>query len=70
MTASSRVADGRSRRQGVAALLVLPTALWYVGFLVAPLVVLMGMVGFVLLIGLNLVVCRLPAAKQVAHPGS
>ncbi|MEK6721441.1 MAG: ABC transporter permease [Chloroflexota bacterium] len=43
MKASSRVADGRSRRHGVAALLVLPTALWYVGFLVAPLVVLMVM---------------------------
>lgn len=34
---------GGSRRRGAAALLVLPTALWYVGFLIAPLVVLLVM---------------------------
>ncbi len=43
MTASSRVAVGRSRPRGPAALLVLPTALWYLGFLIAPLVVLLVM---------------------------
>ena len=40
MTVSSRAAEGRSPRRGVAALLVLPTAIWYVGFLIAPLIVL------------------------------
>ncbi len=40
MRDSSRAAEGRSQRRGVAALLVLPTTLWYVGFLIAPLIVL------------------------------
>ena len=40
MTATRRVAAGGSGRRSVAALLVLPAALWYVVFLVAPLIVL------------------------------
>ncbi len=41
----STVSDARPRRRVGAALLVVPTALWYVGFLLAPLVVLVGHVG-------------------------
>jgi spermidine/putrescine transport system permease protein len=40
---SRATAGGRARRRGVAALLALPTALWYVGFLIAPLIVLVVM---------------------------
>ena len=44
MTAASGAATGgRAGRRGGAALLVLPTAIWYVGFLIAPLVVLVVM---------------------------
>ncbi len=39
----SPVSDARPRRRVGAALLVVPTALWYVGFLLAPLVVLVVM---------------------------
>ncbi|MBA3235363.1 MAG: ABC transporter permease [Chloroflexi bacterium] len=39
----STVSDARPRRRVGAALLVVPTALWYVGFLLAPLVVLVVM---------------------------
>lgn len=39
-TASRAAAGPRARRRSAAALLVLPTALWYIGFLVGPLVVL------------------------------
>ena len=42
MSLSSGAAADRPRRR-VAALLVLPTALWYVGFLIAPLIVLVVM---------------------------
>ncbi len=38
--ASGTAARPHARRRGVAGLLVLPTALWYVGFLILPLVVL------------------------------
>lgn len=37
---SGMAAEGHAKRRGAAALLVLPTALWYVGFLIAPLIVL------------------------------
>jgi spermidine/putrescine transport system permease protein len=40
---SGAAAPTHARRRGAAALLVLPTALWYVGFLIAPLVVLVIM---------------------------
>ncbi len=41
MTTTSRAAaQGHAGRRGLAALLVVPAALWYVGFLIAPLVVL------------------------------
>ncbi len=40
MTGSSRAVEGRVKRRGVAALLVLPTAIWYMAFLIAPLIVL------------------------------
>jgi len=43
VTGPSGAAAPRAKRRGVAALLVLPTALWYVGFLIAPLVVLVVM---------------------------
>ncbi len=43
MTSAGRACDGRSARRGPAVLLVLPTALWYLLFLVAPLVVLVVM---------------------------
>ncbi len=39
----STVSDARPRRRVGAALLVVPTALWYVGFLLAPLIVLVVM---------------------------
>jgi len=42
MSLPSGAADDRPRRR-VAALLALPTALWYVGFLIAPLIVLVVM---------------------------
>lgn len=37
---SGMAAESHAKRRGAAALLVLPTALWYVGFLIAPLIVL------------------------------
>ncbi len=41
MTTSGRTAPrGHARRRGLAALLVVPATLWYVGFLIAPLIVL------------------------------
>ena len=44
MTASSRAEPTtRVRRRGVAALLVVPAAAWYVAFLILPLVVLIVM---------------------------
>ena len=43
MTSAGRARDGRSARRGPAVLLALPTALWYLLFLVAPLVVLVVM---------------------------
>jgi spermidine/putrescine transport system permease protein len=44
MTATSRTATrDRANRRSVAALLALPSALWYIGFLVAPLLVLVVM---------------------------
>jgi spermidine/putrescine transport system permease protein len=44
MTTTSRAtATGRRRPRGSAALLALPAAVWYLGFLVAPLIVLMVM---------------------------
>jgi spermidine/putrescine transport system permease protein len=44
MTATSRVeGDDRPTRRGLAALLVVPAGLWYVGFLIAPLVVMLVM---------------------------
>ena len=43
MTAASRTGDGRTARRGPAVLLALPTALWYLLFLIAPLVVLVVM---------------------------
>ena len=44
MAIASRAAtDGRATRRGYAALLVLPAGLWYVGFLIAPLIVLVVM---------------------------
>ncbi|HEY4632474.1 MAG TPA: hypothetical protein VIH00_01040, partial [Candidatus Limnocylindrales bacterium] len=44
MTPASRAtAGGHAKRRGVAALLALPTALWYLGFLIAPLIVLVVM---------------------------
>jgi spermidine/putrescine transport system permease protein len=43
MAAAGRRSDGRSARRGPAVLLALPTALWYLLFLVAPLVVLVVM---------------------------
>jgi spermidine/putrescine transport system permease protein len=45
MTATSRATSERRPRRGVAALLVLPTVIWYAAFLVAPLVVL-GVMSF------------------------
>ena len=43
MSSPSRAVAGRRQRRSAAALLVLPSALWYVGFLVAPLIVLVVM---------------------------
>ncbi len=43
MATSSGAVTGRRRRPSAAALLVVPTALWYLGFLIAPLVVLVVM---------------------------
>jgi spermidine/putrescine transport system permease protein len=44
MTSASRtVSGGHARRRGVAALLALPAALWYLGFLIGPLIVLIVM---------------------------
>jgi spermidine/putrescine transport system permease protein len=43
MATAGRARDGRSARRGTAVLLALPTALWYLLFLVAPLVVLVVM---------------------------
>ena len=43
MATAGRARNGRSARRGTAVLLALPTALWYLLFLVAPLVVLVVM---------------------------
>ena len=43
MSTSSGAVTGHRRRRSAAALLVVPTALWYLGFLIAPLVVLVVM---------------------------
>jgi spermidine/putrescine transport system permease protein len=43
MASVSRTGDGRTARRGPAVLLALPTALWYLLFLIAPLVVLVVM---------------------------